>query len=297
MTPTKHHSGPKRGEIGLAKFHRMLGVASFGAAMCLMGASFTALFWFAGVIGLPTAARFAVAVAIEVMAATTAASATTAYKEDGKVSLSAWAGFAFFIGLAAYANVLHVVIFVDESVAPDWFGRTQFVVAACVFAAACPLGGTWGVHRFGWLRAHGADAHWTDTEDGIIAHAPAPRPRTAQPKPRAHTAPPAQTSAPELDAQPSAQETAQESDTAAEKRAVVAEAERLLAAGEELVAADIRRRLGVAAHSATVRRWVTEVKSAQPAAQPDLRAEVRLADPPAQDDAPEPATARAEGAA
>lgn len=178
---TKPHA-PTRGERGLASFHRMVAYASFGAAMCLIGASVTALYWFAGVIGLPTPARILVALAIEVMAASLAASATTAYKEGGKVDISAWVGFAFFIGVSAYANVLHVIVYVDTTLAPAWFGTTAFITAACIFAAACPLGGTWGIHRFGWLRAHGADAHWVEDTAGNTL-APAPRAETKRPAP------------------------------------------------------------------------------------------------------------------
>jgi len=165
-----------RGEIGLGQFHRLIGYASFGAGMCLMLASFTALYWFAGVIGLPVIARLAVAVAIEVMAASLASSATTAYREGGKVDWSAWLGFAFFITIAAYANIMHVVVYIDVDQAPVWFPQKTFIIAACIFAAACPLGGTWGVHRFGWLRAHGADAQWQESESGaVVAQAPAAR--------------------------------------------------------------------------------------------------------------------------
>lgn len=142
----------------LARFHRGLGYAAFAAGMCLAASSVAALFWFAGVIGLPLPARVGVSIAIEVMAATLAASATTARRASGAVDWTAWVGFAFFIVIAAYANVMHVVAYVDVGQSPPWFPRGLFVAAACVFAAACPFGGTWGVHRFGWLRAHTAGA-------------------------------------------------------------------------------------------------------------------------------------------
>jgi hypothetical protein len=181
-------TGPKRGEIGLAKFHRLIGYASAGAALCLMGASITALYWFAGVIGMPVPARVLVALAIEVMAASLAASATTAYRDGGRIDWSAWVGFTFFITVAAFANIMHVIVKIDTSIAPAWFPVRDFVITACVFAAACPLGGSWGVHRFGWLRAHGADAEWTDTDEGVIVQprravaTPAARPaRKAEP--------------------------------------------------------------------------------------------------------------------
>lgn len=177
MTP--RHFGPRRGELGLAKFHRLVGYSSFAAALMLMMASVTALYWFAGVIGLPWYACVAVALAIEVMAATQASSATTARRENGKVDPSAWAGFAFFIAIAAFANIMHVLTFIDVSNVPPWFPKGAFIAASCVFAAACPLGGTWGVHRFGWLRAHGADAQWTDTEEGVIVNGSGPVRRQA----------------------------------------------------------------------------------------------------------------------
>lgn len=178
-----------RGELRLAGFHQVIGYSSALAALCLMGASITALFWFAGVIGLPLAARVLVALAIEVMAVSLAASATTAYRDGGKVDWSAWVGFGFFISIAAFANVLHALTFLDESAAPGWLSPTSFAVAACVFAAACPLGGTWGVHRFGWLRAHGADAQWGADTGQRVDVAPTPRaPRASAAKRAPQTA-------------------------------------------------------------------------------------------------------------
>lgn len=194
-----------RGEIGLAGFHRIIGYSSAVAALCLMGASITALYWFAGVIGLPTPAQVLVALAIEVMAASLAASATTAFRDGGRVDFTAWVGFAFFITIAAFANIMHVVTFIDTSVAPEWFGKGEFIVAACIFAAACPLGGTWGVHRFGWLRAHGADAEWSEDAQGrMVAPAQAARAPRAAAQPLRAAQPRATPAAPA--AQPAAQE-------------------------------------------------------------------------------------------
>lgn len=175
-----------RGELRLAGFHQIIGYSSALAALCLMGASITALYWFAGVIGLPLAARVLVSLAIEVMAVSLAASATTAYRDGGKVDWSAWAGFGFFISIAAFANVLHALTFLDEAAAPTWLSDGAFVLAACLFAAACPLGGTWGVHRFGWLRAHGADAQWGADSGQRVEVEPTPRAPRA---PRAERAP------------------------------------------------------------------------------------------------------------
>jgi len=189
-----------QGEIGLGQFHRLIGYASFAAGMCLMLASVTALYWFAGVIGLHPIARVAVALAVEVLAASLASSATTAYREGGKVDVSAWIGFAFFITIAAYANIMHVIVYIDVDQAPVWFPQKTFIIAACIFAAACPLGGTWGVHRFGWLRAHGADAQWQHTEDGtLVAQEPparAARATTTAARPAPARRAPQQVSAP-----------------------------------------------------------------------------------------------------
>jgi hypothetical protein len=208
MTPAKQ-SGPKLGEIGLAKFHRIVGGAAGIAALCMMLASVTALYWFGGVIGLPPAACVLVAISFEVMAASQAASATTAKNADGKPDRTAWVAYGFFVSVTAFANIIHAITFLKHTYGKDapplppaptgdvfaklftnagatlpdgWGDNTAFIVAACVFAAACAFGGSFGVHRFGWLRGNGADAEWTTTEDGSIAtNAPAPNARSPKP--------------------------------------------------------------------------------------------------------------------
>lgn len=172
-----------RGETRLAGFHRLIGVASFTTALCLMLTSVTALHWFAGTIGIPAGWRLLAAIAIEVLAACLAASATTARRGDGRVDWSAWAGFAFFLSLAAAANVLHVLAYIDVSQAPEVLGATGYILVACLFAAACPLGSTWGIHRFGWLRSHSADAGWVDDTPVPVPTVEAPEQPPAAPEP------------------------------------------------------------------------------------------------------------------
>lgn len=290
---------PKRGEVGLAKFHHLIGYASFLAGIALMLASFTALYWFAGVIGLPTIARLAVAGAIEVMAASLASSATTARRETGKVDLSAWIGFAFFVSIAAYANIMHVIVALtgDKPIPglPAGFVITpEFVLAACVFAAACPFGGTFGVHRFGWLRAHGADAEWTDTNEGVLVveqPARAPKPKRA----------PQQVEQTRVE-QPAARapEPAPRVESPAARPAPAAASawrEDVRAVFDAMIAEDphtrpdapvVAERAGVDKHPATVRGWVktlwdeheeTRQSDAQPDAPMSARDEVRIADP------------------
>lgn len=183
-------AGPKRGEIGLATFHHGIGISSFLAGIVLMLVSFTALHWFGGVIGLPEIARIGVAIAFEVLAAGLASSATTARRESGETDTSAWIAFGAVVSVNAFANVMHVIVFLVHAkpgtpaadLPPELRGSTWFIAAACVFAAICALGGTLGVHRFGWLRAHGADADWTDTAEGVVVQQPARKPA---PKPAA----------------------------------------------------------------------------------------------------------------
>lgn len=300
---------PKRGEIGLAKFHRGIGLFSFAAGVALMLVSFTALFWFGGVIGLPKIARVAVAIAFEVLAATLASSATTARRKTGETDGSAWLAFAAVVSVNAFANVMHVIVFLVHAkpgtpaadLPVELRTANWFIAAACVFAAICALGGTLGVHRFGWLRANGADAEWTDTEQGVVVeqqNKPRPAPAAKQ-KPAEAPAPDArpaeQTPAPARVEAPAARDAGDQGARDIEDtirkiaRQMITEDD-----SEKPDGAEVRRRAGLARNdkpvAQTTRGWVRDEYDkyldarGTDEARAETRAEVHLADPEPDDE-------------
>lgn len=336
MTPAKHTAAPKRGEIGLAQFHRMVGGASFVAAICLMLASVTALYWFASVIGLPPAACVLVAFAFELMAAMQAASATTAKRANGKPDLTAWVAYGFFISVTAFANIMHAITFLNHtygagakpltepgsadllgklftnsgaSIPDGWGSNTAFIVAACFFAAACAFGGSFGVHRFGWLRGNGADADWVDTADGVVTETP-PGTKTktkTEQKTEQKTAPEDKPEGKPETKPPTKPETQPKTKPAAADKGWQASLRELFDAevaanpdGKPDAAALHRTaNLDGVVHPTTSRRFVREKLwepyEAQRKASPrplDLRTEIHAADPDEDEIQPEPVTER-----
>ncbi|MFF4276243.1 hypothetical protein [Streptomyces sp. NPDC001536] len=150
--------------------------ALFYASLGLMLASITSIQWACSIIGFPTAAAWLVAVSFELLVAIIgdAASSTRRTNKDGSKGGyygSLWAIFTFMLLLAMTANVGHAVFTMGEAFTAgnmpefltDYQGEVMGLGAA--FAAAVPLGGTFGFHVSGFLRKYGAGADWID-EDG-----------------------------------------------------------------------------------------------------------------------------------
>ncbi|MER7497123.1 hypothetical protein ABT033_31560 [Streptomyces pharetrae] len=147
--------------------------AVFYASLGLMLASITSIRWACTIIGFPTAAAWLVAVSFELLVAIIgdAASSTRRPNEDGSKGGyygSLWAIFTFMLLLAMTANVGHAVFTMGEAFTvgsmpeflTDYQGEVMGLGAA--FAAAVPLGGTFGFHVSGFLRKYGAGADWVD---------------------------------------------------------------------------------------------------------------------------------------
>jgi hypothetical protein len=177
--------------------------AVFYASLGLMLASITSIQWACSIIGFPTAAAWLVAVSFELLVAIIgdAASSTRRTNKDGSKGGyygSLWAIFTFMLLLAMTANVGHAVFTMGEAFTAgnmpefltDYQGEVMGLGAA--FAAAVPLGGTFGFHVSGFLRKYGAGADWIDengtkppvtTEDeprGRRRKAPVPSPAAAR---------------------------------------------------------------------------------------------------------------------
>jgi hypothetical protein len=177
--------------------------AVFYASLGLMLASITSIRWACHIIGFPTAAAWLVAGAFELLVAIIgdAASSTRRTNDDGSKGGyygSLWAIFTFMLMLAMTANVGHAVFTMGEAFTagdmPAFLTNYQAQVMGlgAAFAAAVPLGGTFGFHVSGFLRKYGAGADWVD-EDGTKQStatpseprgrrrkAPAPAPAAAQ---------------------------------------------------------------------------------------------------------------------
>ncbi|WP_167163026.1 hypothetical protein [Streptomyces sp. MBT27] len=154
--------------------------AVFYASLGLMLASITSISWACTLIGFPKAAAWLVAVSFELLVAIIgdAASSNRRPNQDGTKGGyygSLWAIFAFMLLLAMTANVGHAVFVMgdafDSGRMPPFLAhyQTEVMLAGAAFAAAVPLGGTFGFHVSGFLRKYGAGSDWVD-EDGAKAH-------------------------------------------------------------------------------------------------------------------------------
>lgn len=154
--------------------------AVFYASLGLMLASITSISWACTLIGFPRAAAWLVAVSFELLVAIIgdAASSNRRPNQDGTKGGyygSLWAIFAFMLLLAMTANVGHAVFVMgdafDSGRMPPFLAgyQTEVMLAGAAFAAAVPLGGTFGFHVSGFLRKYGAGSDWVN-EDGAKAH-------------------------------------------------------------------------------------------------------------------------------
>uniref|UniRef100_UPI003F496EF7 hypothetical protein n=1 Tax=Streptomyces sp. CA-136453 TaxID=3240050 RepID=UPI003F496EF7 len=168
--------------------------AVFYASLGLMLASITSIKWACTLIGFPTAAAWLVAVSFELLVAIIgdAASSNRRPNQDGTKGGyygSLWAIFGFMLLLAMTANVGHAVFVMgdafDSGRMPLFLAgyQSEVMLAGAAFAAAVPLGGTFGFHVSGFLRKYGAGSDWVDESgakaqpDSTVAHL-RPRPST-----------------------------------------------------------------------------------------------------------------------
>lgn len=199
-----------QGERELRDWHRNLRIGAAAAGFGMMLASLYQLHWAGSLIGFPTLAAAAMAGSLELLLAFNAGAVTTIRKRDdagteGGYYWSLWCIFAFLLLISIAANVGHAMVALSE-----WFSagsapavmadnRIYVYVVGSAVAAMVPLGGSFGLHISGFVRARGAGSDWAD-EDGTGAltdtvapasatprKAPAPRPavKAAAPKPSA----------------------------------------------------------------------------------------------------------------
>ncbi|MEU1355273.1 hypothetical protein ABZ410_15435 [Streptomyces cinnamoneus] len=191
-----------QGERELRDWHRNLRIGAAAAGFGMMLASLYQLHWAGTLIGFPTFAAGAMAGSLELLLAFNAGAVTSIRKRtergaEGGYYWSLWCIFAFLLCISIAANVGHAMVALSE-----WFSvggaptvmaehRVYVYAVGCAVAAMVPLGGSFGLHISGFVRARGAGSDWVD-EDGTGAlldtAAPvpaAPRKAPAVPRPTA----------------------------------------------------------------------------------------------------------------
>ncbi|MFJ9416753.1 hypothetical protein ACIRPT_21525 [Streptomyces sp. NPDC101227] len=189
-----------QGERELRDWHRNLRIGAAAAGFGMMLASLYQLHWAGTLIGFPTFAAGAMAGSLELLLAFNAGAVTSIRKrkpdgKDGRYYWSLWGIFAFLLLISIAANVGHAIVALSEwfsaGSAPTVMAQNKvavYVVGSAV-AAMVPLGGSFGLHISGFVRARGAGSDWVD-EDGtgalLSTGAPvpaAPRKTPAIPRP------------------------------------------------------------------------------------------------------------------
>lgn len=206
-----------QGERELRDWHRNLRIGAAAAGFGMMLASLYQLHWAGTLIGFPTFAAAAMAGSLELLLAFNAGAVTSIRKRtdagvEGGYYWSLWCIFAFLLCISIAANVGHAMVALSE-----WFSaghaptvmveqRRYVYAVGAVVAAMVPLGGSFGLHISGFVRARGAGSDWVDADGtgalldtGAPAPAPVPapqrKPAPAAPRPVAKI--PAQPQGPE----------------------------------------------------------------------------------------------------
>ncbi|AKN68778.1 hypothetical protein QR97_02245 [Streptomyces sp. PBH53] len=187
-----------QGERELREWHRNLRIGAAAAGYGMMLASLYQLHWAGSLIGFPSFAAAAMAGALEVLLAFNAGAVTSIRKRnpdgtEGGYYWSLWCIFAFLLCISIAANVGHAMIALSE-----WFSKggapsvmvehkvAVYAIGSAV-AAMVPLGGSFGLHVSGFVRAHGAGSDWVDADGTgalLDATAPAPVPQPGPPAER-----------------------------------------------------------------------------------------------------------------
>ncbi|MFZ3557230.1 hypothetical protein [Streptomyces sp. BH055] len=198
-----------QGERELRDWHRNLRIGAAAAGFGMMLASLYQLHWAGTLIGFPTFAAAAMAGSLELLLAFNAGAVTSIRRRgadgrEGGYYWSLWLIFGFLLCISIAANVGHCMVALSEwfstGGAPGLMNEHKpwvYAVGAAV-AAMVPLGGSFGLHISGFVRARGAGSDWIDADGtgallDAAAPAPAPAPvrKSVVPQPRPATPAPA----------------------------------------------------------------------------------------------------------
>ncbi|WP_370419026.1 hypothetical protein AB8O64_11265 [Streptomyces sp. QH1-20] len=186
-----------QGERDLRDWHRNLRIGAAAAGFGMMLASLYQLHWAGTLIGFPTFAAAAMAGSLELLLAFNAGAVTSIRKRtergaEGGYYWSLWCIFAFLLCISIAANVGHAMVALSEwfSVggAPAMMAENRVYVYAVGsgVAAMVPLGGSFGLHISGFVRARGAGSDWVDEDGtGALLDTAAPVPATLRKTPAA----------------------------------------------------------------------------------------------------------------
>ncbi|MFG2141815.1 hypothetical protein [Streptomyces sp. NPDC048650] len=189
-----------QGERELRDWHRNLRIGAAAAGFGMMLASLYQLHWAGTLIGFPTLAAAAMAGSLELLLAFNAGAVTSIRRRradgrEGGYYWSLWCIFAFLLCISIAANVGHAMVALSEwfsaGSAPTVMAENRVFVYAVgsAVAAMVPLGGSFGLHISGFVRARGAGSDWVDEHGtgallGSATPAPAPARKTsAAPRP------------------------------------------------------------------------------------------------------------------
>ncbi|MFI6686588.1 hypothetical protein [Streptomyces sp. NPDC050485] len=189
-----------QGERELRDWHRNLRIGAAAAGFGMMLASLYQLHWAGRLIGFPTFAAAAMAGSLELLLAFNAGAVTSIRRRsaegaEGGYYWSLWLIFAFLLCISIAANVGHAMVALSEWFSADGAppvmveNRVYVYAVGSAVAAMVPLGGSFGLHISGFVRARGAGSDWVE-ESGTGAlrdasaptsvppqqHVPAPRP-------------------------------------------------------------------------------------------------------------------------
>ncbi|WP_435059430.1 hypothetical protein [Streptomyces sp. bgisy060] len=185
-----------QGERELRDWHRNLRLGAAGAGFGMMIASLYQLHWAGTLVGFPTVAAGAMAVSLETLLAFNAGAVTTIRRRDADGNetgyyWSLWLIFGFLLTISIAANVGHAM-----TVLATWLGsgdapqvldehRAWVYGIGSGVAAMVPLGGSFGLHISGFVRAHGAGSDWVDPDgvaplQSVVTHIPDEQPQAAR---------------------------------------------------------------------------------------------------------------------
>ncbi|MFI1012683.1 hypothetical protein [Streptomyces sp. NPDC020965] len=181
-----------QGERELRDWHRSLRIGAATAGFGMMLASLYQLHWAGMLIGFPTLAAAAMAGSLELLLAFNAGAVTTIRKRtatgaEGGYYWSLWLIFAFLLLISIAANVGHALValsgWFSTGAAPAVMSENRLYVylVGSAVAAMVPLGGSFGLHISGFVRARGAGSDWVDADgSGALLDESGPAPASPQ---------------------------------------------------------------------------------------------------------------------
>ncbi|MEW1700123.1 hypothetical protein ACIQCR_17195 [Streptomyces sp. NPDC093249] len=164
-----------QGERELRDWHRNLRLGAAGAGFGMMTASLYQLHWAGTLVGFPTVAAGTMAISLEILLAFNAGVVTSIRRRDADGNetgyyWSLWLIFGFLLTISIAANVGHAVVAMGAWLGSGEAPRVLVENPAWVYgigsavAAMVPLGGSFGLHISGFVRAHGAGSDWVDPD-------------------------------------------------------------------------------------------------------------------------------------